>query len=451
MVVTTLTWARWLGHRLPRSRLRRRLPALLTALVAALIAWPLTMMPAAASDGTYRLGPLDKVRIKVWEWRPAQSDTFEWTPLNGEFTVDAGGSVSLPLIGMIQAEGLTTAEVAASIGNRLKETVGLLRPPHAAVEIAQYRPFYIVGAVEKPGEYPFRPGMSLLQAVSIAGGFHRPETSLARFDRESIIAQGDVRVSETQRAALMVRRDRLQAESRGEVTLAFSAEITARQSEAAVAQAIREERLIFEARRRTLYAQIDLVVQANTLLQDELKTLAAKTQTQVKQVELARRELDNINQLMSRGLAVSARQVAVEQNLAQMESQLLDLSLATSRTRQDIGRNDRNIAELRNQRVNDVLRELRETQMTLDHVAERIDTFRGLLFDSQFTGPREQQLQADAASRLEMQVVRRINGRITSLPAEMTTEVLPGDVIRIARARGSVNTPDRAELPVPTR
>jgi len=424
---------------------------LMIILSAGVIGWSMAAMPAVAADGAYRLGPLDKVRIKVWEWRPAQSDTFEWTPLNGEFTVDAGGSMSLPIIGMIQAEGLTTAEVAALVGTRLKETVGLMRPPQAAVEIAQYRPFYIVGAVEKPGEYPFRPGMTLLQAVSIAGGFHRPETSLARFDRESIIAQGDVRVSESQRVALMARRDRLQAEARGDSTLGFSAEISARQAEPAIAQAIREERLIFEARRRMLQSQIDLLIQANALLQDELKTLAAKTQTQTKQVELARRELENINQLMSRGLAVSARQVSVEQNLAQMESQLLDLSLATSRTRQDIGRNERNVADLRNQRASEVLRELRDTQMTLENVAERIDTFRGLLIDSQITGPREQQLQADAASRLSLQIVRRVNGRVISQPAELTTELVPGDVVRIMRASGSVNTSAGEGTSVPTR
>jgi protein involved in polysaccharide export with SLBB domain len=412
-----------------------------------------TSPPPAGAQAVYRLGALDKVRVKVWEWRPAQADTFEWTALNGEYTVDASGAVSLPIIGTIAVEGHTTAEFAAALAQKLKDVAGLMRAPNAAVEIAQYRPFYIVGAVEKPGEYPFRPGMSVLQAVSIAGGFHRPETSLSRFERETIIAQGDVRVSETQRMGLIIRRDRLMAESRNEDSLRFSPEVTARQSEPNVAQGIREEQLIFEARRRTLQTQVELLTQANALLAQELRTLGEKTATQTKQVALARRELENINQLVSRGLAVSARQVAVEQNLAQMESQQLDLGLATARTRQDMARNERNIVELRNQRVNDVLRELRETQLTLDHVTERIDTFRGLLYDSQVTGPRQHLAQAEASARLVVQIVRRRGGQITAEPVDLTTEVLPGDVVRVARASGSGSVPGAGltDGAVPTR
>ncbi|WP_204319798.1 hypothetical protein, partial [Klebsiella pneumoniae] len=84
-----------------------------------------------------------------------------------------------------------------------------------------------------------------LQAVSIAGGFYRPDTNLSRFERESIIAQGDIKVSESQRLALIMRRDRLGAEARGDGNLLFSEEIMQRQSEALVAQGMREESMIF--------------------------------------------------------------------------------------------------------------------------------------------------------------------------------------------------------------
>lgn len=389
---------------------------------------------SAHAEPAYRLGAQDRVRVKVWEWRPASSDTFEWTALNGEFTVDAAGMVSLPLIGSVQAQGATTAELSTLIAARLREVAGLIRPPNAAVEIAQYRPFYIVGAIERPGEYPYRPGMTVLQAVSIAGGFYRPDTNLSRFERETIIAQGDVRVSETQRIALTMRRDRLASEARGDEAIVFSPEVVQRQREALVAQGMREETLILTTRRQTLQSQVELLTQANGLLQEELTALAAKTATQTRQVELARRELQNINSLMTRGLSVSARQVAVEQHLAQMESQLLDLSLAAARTRQEIARNERSMVDLRNQRANDVLREMRETQTTLDHVSERIETFRGLLYDSQVTAPRQQLLLADEAARLSIQIVRRADGQIGQFPVELTAEVKPGDVVRVIRA-----------------
>ncbi|WP_439575020.1 polysaccharide biosynthesis/export family protein [Phreatobacter sp.] len=412
---------------------------------------------AVQAETAYRLGAQDRLRVKVWEWRPASSDTFEWTALNGEFTVDAAGMVSLPLIGSVTAQGATTAELSALIASRLREVAGLIRPPNAAVEIAQYRPFYIVGAIERPGEYPYRPGMTVLQAVSIAGGFYRPDTNLSRFERETIVAQGDVRVSETQRIALTMRRDRLSSEARGEAEIAFSPEVVQRQREALVAQGMQEETLILTTRRQTLQSQVDLLTQANKLLEDELTALAAKTTTQTRQVELARRELQNINSLMTRGLSVSARQVAVEQHLAQMESQLLDLSLAAARTRQEMARNERSMVDLRYQRANDVLREMRETQTMLDHVSERIETFRGLLYDSQVTAPRQQLLLADEAARLNFQIVRRDAGQVRQIPVDLVAEVRPGDVVRIIRASvprstdGADATASGQTTAVPTR
>lgn len=411
------------------SRARRAWLMLLCFLAVLLAA---TSAASAAETG-YRLGPQDKIRVKVWEWRAASGDTFEWTALNGEFTIDSAGILAIPLVGAVHAEGATTGEVAGIIADRLKVVAGLIRAPNAAVEIAQYRPFYIVGTVERPGEYPYRPGMSVLQAVSIAGGFYRPDTSLSRFERESIIAQGDIKVSETQRLALTIRRDRLNAEARGDGNLAFSEEILQRQGEAVIAQGIREEGMIFATRRQSLQAQVDLLVQANALLEEELRTLAAKSVTQQKQYDLARRELDSINSLMARGLAVSGRQVAVEQNVAQMESMMLDLTLAQARTRQDISRNQRNMIELGNQRANEVLKELRETQVNLDQVTERISTFQVLLYDSQVTGPRLQVLQADEAARLSFQIVRRQDGRLQDIGADASAPVLPGDIIKVQR------------------
>jgi len=411
------------------SRARRAWLMILCFLAALLAA----TSAASAAEADYRLGPQDKIRVRVWEWRAASGDTFEWAALNGEFTIDSAGILAIPLVGAVHADGATTGEVAGIIADRLKALAGLIKAPNAAVEIAQYRPFYIVGTVERPGEYPYRPGMSVLQAVSIAGGFYRPDTNLSRFDRESIIAQGDIKVSETQRLALTIRRDRLSAEARGDGNLVFSEEILQRQGEVVVAQGMREEGMIFATRRQSLQAQVDLLVQANALLDEELRTLAAKSVTQQKQYDLARRELESINSLMARGLAVSGRQVAVEQNVAQMESMMLDLTLAQARTRQDISRNQRNMIELGNQRANDVLKELRETQVSLDQVTERISTFQVLLYDAQVTGPRQQLLQADEAARLSFQIVRRQDGRLQDIGVDPSAAVLPGDIVKVQR------------------
>lgn len=114
---------------------------------------------ASPNSGTYILGPTDRVRVKVY----GEPD------VAGEYEVDAGGYVSVPLAGHIKAAGLTTRQLERSITTALSK--GIVRDPRVNVEIALYRPFYILGEVKKSGEYPYRVGMTVLDAIASAGGF----------------------------------------------------------------------------------------------------------------------------------------------------------------------------------------------------------------------------------------------------------------------------------------
>jgi polysaccharide export outer membrane protein/exopolysaccharide production protein ExoF len=422
-----------------------------TVALLALVALVAGLPPAAAFEAEYRVGPQDKLKIKVSEWRAASRELFEWAALSGEFSVNSTGLLSMPVVGTFSVENRTTAEIGAIISERLKSTAGLIAGPAAAVEVAQYRPIYVVGVVEKPGEYAYRPGMSALQAVSIAGGFYRAETSMGRFERETIIAEGEIKVNETQFFALLLRRDRLQAEARKAATLTFSDDVARYADERLAEQGMREERALFVSRRVAVQSQLELLQQSKSLLEDELKTLAAKSVTQRKQNDLVRRELDNINSLLSKGLAVSPRQLAVEQNLAQIESQALDLMLATARAKQEIGRIDRNIADAQNQRETDINRELRETQVTLKQTADRINSLRMLVYDSNMTGPRLQAQQARESARVRFSIVRRQDGALRELAVEETSPVLPGDIVKIERATLQAVMSDLSAAEGPTR
>jgi len=113
----------------------------------------------AATEGPYRLDSGDKLRIVV----------FGQEGLTNTYAVDAGGSITMPLIGGLRAKGLSPAELAGSITARLKH--GYIREPYVAVEIEAYRPFFILGEVTAPGQYPYVPNMTAESAVAIAGGF----------------------------------------------------------------------------------------------------------------------------------------------------------------------------------------------------------------------------------------------------------------------------------------
>ncbi|WP_342725303.1 polysaccharide biosynthesis/export family protein [Bradyrhizobium sp. B097] len=113
----------------------------------------------AGYDNSYHLGPGDKLRVVVYGQEG----------LTNSYAIDAAGSITMPLIGSVPARGRTPAGLAGEISARLRN--GFIRDPSVAVEIESYRPFFILGEVQAPGQYPYVPNMTVESAVAIAGGF----------------------------------------------------------------------------------------------------------------------------------------------------------------------------------------------------------------------------------------------------------------------------------------
>ena len=135
----------------------------LVALAALAIAFPVTAAPPPplqppAVEADYQLGPGDKLRLI----------TFGEDTLSGEFFVSDAGEVSLPLVGNLKASGLSVDEFQNEVKTALAD---YLKDPRVSVEVENYRPYYILGEVNRPGEYPFITGLTLLNAVATAAGF----------------------------------------------------------------------------------------------------------------------------------------------------------------------------------------------------------------------------------------------------------------------------------------
>jgi polysaccharide export outer membrane protein len=113
----------------------------------------------ASYEPPYTLDSGDKLRIVV----------FGQDGISNSYTVDAGGNVNLPLVGIVPARGFATQQLAQMISERLKQ--GYVREPHVSVEIEAYRPFFILGEVTNPGQYPYVANMTAETAIAIAGGF----------------------------------------------------------------------------------------------------------------------------------------------------------------------------------------------------------------------------------------------------------------------------------------
>jgi polysaccharide export outer membrane protein len=134
---------------------------------------PEATLPAASTGGLpggeagvadvvagYKLGAGDQVRVTV----------FRLEDLSGEFQLDGEGDFALPLVGEVTAGGRTARELETDIENAFKEG-GYLVNPQVSLEVLNYRPFYIIGEVNTPGSYPYVNGMTVINAVALAGGY----------------------------------------------------------------------------------------------------------------------------------------------------------------------------------------------------------------------------------------------------------------------------------------
>lgn len=150
-LVLALLLALGLGLTLPAAAQEAAAPS--TQSAAASVPLGTTLAPG------YVLGTGDKLRISV----------FGEPKLDGEYVVSSTGIVSFPLIGNIPASGQTVEALQESIRSKL--AAGYLKDPRVSAEVLNYRPFYILGEINKPGEYPFVNGITVQQAVAMAGGF----------------------------------------------------------------------------------------------------------------------------------------------------------------------------------------------------------------------------------------------------------------------------------------
>lgn len=146
------------------TRLKAAMIGLGLAIVSACASAPAQTPPASAggtvnASGEYRLGNGDGIKVTV----------FNEPNLSGNFNVDGQGSIAMSLIGEVKVQGLTIREVENLIATKLKD--GYLRNPQVSAEMIKGRPFYILGEVNRAGEYPYTSGLTVMNAIAAAGDF----------------------------------------------------------------------------------------------------------------------------------------------------------------------------------------------------------------------------------------------------------------------------------------
>ncbi|WP_162003589.1 polysaccharide biosynthesis/export family protein [Microvirga tunisiensis] len=424
-------------------------------LILALLILASPVVARAADSGVegYTLGPQDRLMIRVHTLRKNAGEIYPWAALNGEFSVGANGSVSMPIMGEIPAAGRSTAELAHVISEALKQKADLAETPSTSVEVVKYRPYFVTGAVQQPGRFDYQPSLTVLQAVSTAQGISRA-ADLTGADREIIAAGGDLRVLDAERIALEAKVARLTAEVSEAANVTYPSKLIERSSDPRIARAMREEILRFEARREALKSEVEAIERSKILLRQELAALEVKAKSLDQLATITQREVQSVNELLSKGLTVAPRALSAESNRVMLESNRLDVQAATLRAQQSLARADRDVVEIRTKYRREALDDMATARSLLDQNAEKAQTSERLLQNAKL---RANAFGDGIDDPIPVYELTRLtpSGPVTWTAAE-NEAVKAGDVLRVmlvypnrrkssASAEGEPASPPQAE------
>ncbi len=393
--------------------------------LAAGLAWPAA---AVLAQELPSIAPQTKLRVSVVQFVPSAGDYRSWDAFGGEYVVGPDNTIFLPTLGAISVRGMGPEALAAEIGSKLQAKLGLVLAPDATVQIVSYPPIYVVGSVSTPGEYPFRPGMTVLQAVAVSGGDARNGNTAQDPAGEVLSLQASIQKSVNSILRSTARLARLDAEMSSAKQISFPPELDAKQP--AIQSIMEQERTIFKARASELVRQTAAVKELIDLFNGELEVLTQKLGALDEQTQKANQELERIKKLVKDGMATVSRQTDIESSIASLRWDRLDNMIATMRAREGLSEAKRDLVKLEDDRNLDVAAAIQTEQTSIEQARLEEATAIGQLRHArELPGLLESQV---AATTVSYSIVRQVNGAPAEIPAEEFTPLLPGDLLKVS-------------------
>lgn len=269
------------------------------------------LWPAAARAQEYRVGPGDRLLVSVYD-RPA---------LSGVVEVRDDGSLPLHLLGEVNVDGLTLSEIEARIvdhaADRFSGQISVL------VGIDAYRPIYVLGAVEAPGPYPFRPGLTVIKAIAQAGGHERQDEEADEPNvvdgarRRVLMAQSELAVAEAELSAIEAELARLTGG--GEVPETGTGD---------------EHSRLIQLRRDLLARSIEGSERQIQLATEEAELYTKRRELIARQLSNTQTQLERIEDLVSRGLARREQFLDLQVDADEFRSDELEAAAFEAQARQ---------------------------------------------------------------------------------------------------------------------
>lgn len=376
----------------------------------------------SASDGPdIDMVGVERVRVRIWGLNDS----------SGEYGVEQG-SISVPGVGRVSVVGKTARALEARLAARL--TAMMRREVNVSVEIARYNPFYATGLVARAGALDWRPGLTVIQAVALAGGVLRNGGGEDAPERSVVLQQ-----ARSQLQFALAQYERLKAEKEGAASVDPSARLrqlnedSAGTSRATVTGFLARQNQVLEEQKASLNSQVASLEREKVAAEKEIEAAEVQSSVAAQQVAITRQLLAGLNVLKAQGNIANARYLAQQNDVLTAEVRLAESRAHVERARARVASIERQMTILRqerratlNERIEALEREIAQHELTLAAAA----------------GNRE----SVGAPAVEFNIARKTQTGVSTMAATLFTEIQPGDVV-IVSSSGERNAPAVASLP----
>jgi polysaccharide export outer membrane protein len=390
---------------------------------------------APASAGEYRMAPGDHVAIVV----------YNEPQLSGDFIVDDGGKLLMPLLGAVPVGGLTQAEAQKLIQDRLAD--GVLMQPTVSLRIKEYRPVSIFGNVKKPGSYPFQFGQTVRAVIASAGGEGRLAELPGAAMSEYILADERVRLLETRRLGLLVRKLRLVAQQNEAPQFMVPQLIGFETDSSKVGMYYSAESEMFSSEMEVHRQQLDLLQRQQPRVEAEMAALTKQLSSEQRRTNFIKSRVAELDEYKSKGLVRTYVLNEQQREEARAGAEVARLEANIASLQRQMGDLDIRIEEAKAAFKRQVMTGLQETLQNLREIEVTLQTSRELRdYRAEDAGIRDED-----ASKNTITISRTTQQGANTFKATYDTVVEPGDVIEVKRkapqATGRSALSNEASLP----
>lgn len=383
-----------------------------------------------AEQDVYKLGNGDRLEVRIVTWSEGERAFVRSNALSGSYLVQSDGTVTFPVIGTVAASGKSIGEVTEHIAALFQDRSDAVVPPSITIEVSDYRPFYIMGDVGRPGAYPARPGLTVLQAYALAGGSgassQLPDAGDANTP-EVVRTMNALDEVSSSLARSRIRKSRLEAEVDGVDSIEFPAKLSHPGGDSAIASIKQREIDIFESRKTAFQLEAENLEELKQLLEREIDSIEAATERLRVQQETARKTLANMQQLKDRGFARETQISQAQNEVFALEGKESDLQDRVFRANQRIAEANRDLVNLRTQSRARGTSELQQENREIERLVLR----QSMLFELlSLNGIAASDASVDVATTYFLTA----EGETTEQVVWGNYRIEPGDIIRVQRS-----------------